>query len=456
MPRLFDVLPVDRDVVARAVERAWALTLGDEIKASQNTTYAASLSSAGPRVAAVRVTPDPEGVRHARIEDEMTFVAFLAQPEWGTGICKPLASSSTSSSAEKADSSMPPSSFAVREGQFTICAVSWATGAPIDFLSFRWATDADVIRAWGACTARMHVAARAFVRARPDVAARIRPWTALHDGVMAGAVATLDARDVVVMRGGLGDEYGLLHGDFNVSNFHLVEEERASSVGTGGDSGGGGGGVEGATAAATVPAAAASGSSSSSSSGSSSSSSSSSGSSSSSVSLSLSVFDTDQVQQGWWEYDLAQSAIASLMLHEAGSIPAGDPVPQAQPAFFLDRLVEGYEAVAGAPRVDRARLARMLALRKDFYRRFCTRAQAEGDVPPAMAWFVAYVMERWFAGNNDDAAAAAAAAGGAAAGETEAAGRVKREEEELQQQAGQQGEEATALGATTGTGASGN
>jgi hypothetical protein len=363
MPTLFEVHPVDRAIVAAAVNREWGVTLGESVKASQNHTFRGEVTverhgsaAVGTRVA-VRVTPDPAAVHHQRIEDELVFVDFLARSE-GTGVCPPLLPSSSSSS-----------SFAVREGPYTICVVRWAAGSLIDFMGYRWVTDADVIRAWGATAARIHVAARAFAAAKPEVAARIRPWTAVHDGIMAPAEASLHEEDAAMAKGGLGEAYGLLHGDLNVSNFHLVEGGKVEEEGgeestpTGGDAHAAG--SEGGAPPRPV--------------------------------LSLAVFDTDQVQQGWWEYDLAQSALTTVMLHEAGSLPDGSqPVPQADPAFFVARLVEGYEAVPGSRPVDRARLQRMLALRKDFYLRFCSRAVREGGIPADMAWFISYVMKRWF------------------------------------------------------------
>jgi len=54
--------------------------------------------------------------------------------------------------------------------------------------------------------------------------------------------------------------------------------------------------------------------------------------------------------------------------------------------------VLGYEPVAGAGSVDRPRLARIVCIPRLFYRNFCTRATAEGDIPPDMAWFIEYCM----------------------------------------------------------------
>ena len=62
---------------------------------------------------------------------------------------------------------------------------------------------------------------------------------------------------------------------------------------------------------------------------------------------SLSVFDWDQTQQGWFLWDVAQATLAVHMLHEAGSLIDGSVVTQAQPEQFDNWLVEGYELITG-------------------------------------------------------------------------------------------------------------
>ena len=110
----------------------------------------------------------------------------------------------------------------------------------------------------------------------------------------------------------------------------------------------------------------------------------------------LSVYDWDQVQRGWWEWDLAQIQFGIEMLEEAGLPVAGVPVPQASnPAQFQHWLVVGYETVAGAGAVDYHRLRRMVELKRTFYERFCRRAIAEGSIPQDMAPFIEYIVA-WF------------------------------------------------------------
>lgn len=221
----------------------------------------------------------------------------------------------------------------VRDGDLTVVASSWAPGALVDFAAFTWMTDATLIRAWGAWMARQHAAARRFADRFPEAAARMQRWDDIHDKILRDA--PLDPEDAATAAGGVGPGFLLTHGDLNISNFHVVRD------------------------AAGEP--------------------------------SLAVFDFDQVHLAWPEFDIAQSALAARMLEEAGAIVVRTRVPQADHRFFLDAFVAGYESVAGAGAVDRARLQRMSDLRKSFYGRFATRAFAEGDVPPGMAAFLAYV-----------------------------------------------------------------
>jgi Ser/Thr protein kinase RdoA (MazF antagonist) len=222
--------------------------------------------------------------------------------------------------------------FVVRTGDVIICVVDWAEGAMLDFMAFKWMTDESIVRAWGAWLASLHAASRAFAAAHPETAARIQSWDRVHERIMEGA--PLHAEDAAAAAGGPSAHFGVLHGDCNVSNFFVHGSPPQ-----------------------------------------------------------LSVFDWDQAQLGWWEYDLAQSALAAFMLAEGGSLPAGDPVPEANPAQFLKWLVAGYESVAGAGAIDLGRLDRMVALRKTFYGRFAERALKEG-APPSMEWFLQYV-QRW-------------------------------------------------------------
>ena len=207
----------------------------------------------------------------------------------------------------------------------------WAEGTPVDFAAYAWLDDEPLVRAWGEWFARLHAATRVYAHQHPDVAHRVRRWDELHDHVLAGSPIHPDDAAVV------GDlrHYGILHGDLNLSNFNVSPTPSGPA---------------------------------------------------------LSVYDWDQLQLGWFEFDVAQACITAVMLAEAGGFD-GQPVPRADPAAFQAWIVAGYESVAGPGSIDRARFARMLALRKRFYGAFCRRALAEGDLPSSMDFFVRYVVK---------------------------------------------------------------
>ena len=315
---LFEQLPVDRDAVAAAAKEHYGLVLGDRVKESQNTTFKAA--NAEGVAYAVRATRDDEhGTKHRRVSDEMAFVDFFVQ-RGEDCVCAPLHPPVTRVQLP----SLPA---------FTLCAIRWADGEPVDFASMKWATDAATIRCWGATLARLHQGGREFELAHPDIAARMQRWDEVHCAIMAGVALHPDDAAAIDHP----SAYGCIHGDLNLSNFHIVH------------------GPDGPTA--------------------------------------LRVFDWDQTQRGWWEYDLAQAAITTLMLTEGGALPTGDPVPGVSVEHFLEHLVAGYEA-AGHGKVHMERLMRMLALRKLFYYKFCKQAAIEGNIPADMGWFIDYI-NRW-------------------------------------------------------------
>jgi Ser/Thr protein kinase RdoA (MazF antagonist) len=66
--------------------------------------------------------------------------------------------------------------------------------------------------------ARFHALSKQFVAEHPDLYARTRNWTELHDGVLAGA--PIDELDVEGAKD--KEKFGLIHGDVNVSNYFWV------------------------------------------------------------------------------------------------------------------------------------------------------------------------------------------------------------------------------------------
>ena len=121
-----------------------------------------------------------------------------------------------------------------------------------------------VIHAWGRYFAQLHQISRKFSVDHPIIAKRIQTWREIHHGVLKDIVLDKEDEEVV----GNVDHWGVLHGDLNCSNFFYHRE---------GDY--------------------------------------------------LSVFDSDQTQQGFFLWDVAQACLSSVMLKEAGLPISGTPVP---------------------------------------------------------------------------------------------------------------------------------
>lgn len=332
MPTLFPQSSVDSTAVAALLQQHWRIRLGPVLKRSQNSTFSGQ-DDAGKQFA-VRATPDDGGssgdTAYARICDELLFVSFISSSGC-PGVCVPVPPLVCTLAGGQSHG-------ALRCGGVILCVFEWAAGLPVDFGAYRWMTEERVVTAIGEWLGCCHKASAAFAAAHPDVCARMRPWWALHERLMEGAeVAAEDACDAAP-DGGCSQHWGVLHGDCNVSNFHLVETPGCAP--------------------------------------------------------SLSVFDWDQTCCGWWELDLAQTALACSMLAEGGALPSGDPVPCADPSAFKRWLLAGYNSVRGQGAADGKRFDRMLQQRKVFYSRFCSRARVEGDIPADMAWFIDYVL-RW-------------------------------------------------------------
>ena len=224
----------------------------------------------------------------------------------------------------------------VRADGLMISLSPWADGELVDFTALRWLTDQPLAFAWGRWLAMFHAASRAFSLAHPSIAARMQHYDDIHEGTLRGVV--VDPADSAVI--GDSAHWGLLHGDANISNFF----------------------VKAAAAADSPP--------------------------------EIHMFDWDQAQQGWFLADLAQAELVVYMLAEGGEVPSGVRVAHADPSQFESWLVAGYESIAGVGAVDRVRLARLVDMRREFYRRFAARALREGGIPAGMVAFIAYVS-RW-------------------------------------------------------------
>lgn len=326
---LFDqTIQISVEDVSSIALAHWDAKLGAIIKASQNHTFEATIGSTTKVV--LRVTPDPQGKHQDRVAREVMFVNYIAKTGELEYICAPIRSKG--------------GDLFISEKGLILVLSEWAPGSPLDFMSYRWMTDENVVYAWGKWLANFHTLSRKFSAEHPSVASQIQRWDEMHNAILMGSEIHPDDQAVVHD----SEHYGVLHGDLNVSNFFYSEGRADSSDGAG------------------TP-----------------------------LEPMLAVFDWDQTQQGWFLWDVAQCLLTVYMLHEGGSVVDGSPVPAANPARFESWLVAGYESVAGEDTVDRARLARMVSLRKHFYERFCRKAKEQGDIPKDMEHFIHYIVA-WF------------------------------------------------------------
>lgn len=222
--------------------------------------------------------------------------------------------------------------FVVNEENLVIVVFEWAKGEPINFIAYEWLNNEELVTDWGRWFASYHRISRRFAEVFPEKVRKFQSWDDIHEGILRGS--TIIEEDQGVVLDPL--HYGVIHGDLNLSNFFYLREERT-----------------------------------------------------------LSVFDWDQTQQGWYLWDVAQALVAVVMLSEAGSIIDNSPVSNIDVEQFEGWLVHGYESVAGANSIDRPRLKRMLELRLSFYEKFCRQALAEGDIPKDMEHFINYIVN-WF------------------------------------------------------------
>ena len=132
--------------------------------------------------------------------------------------------------------------------------------------------DKAVITAWGRFFGQLHQISRKFTQDHPDIAKRIQNWDQIHCSILAGT--KLHPDDIAVMND--PHHFGVLHGDLNCSNIYYVDD---------GDY--------------------------------------------------ISVYDTDQVQRGFYLFDLAQACVTLPMLEEGGLPVVGTPVEGVDPKFYF-------------------------------------------------------------------------------------------------------------------------
>jgi len=219
----------------------------------------------------------------------------------------------------------------VQNDDVVIVVFNYARGAPVlDFVDFRWITDQRQPEGIGRWLAKFHALSKCYAKERPEMVEKFRGWRDLHDGILKDV--PLDPADVASSND--PNSFGIIHGDVNISNF-LWDTSSQLPI----------------------------------------------------------MFDWDQSQRAWYLYDLSSPIWTVITMAKGGNPIDKTPVPQADVQTYTEHLLRGYETESGE-KVDRSALQRMIAIRRQLYKRFCKKAVDELPEDHSMAKFCAY-MNTW-------------------------------------------------------------
>ena len=159
------------------------------------------------------MTPDPKGHHKDRILREAAFVGYLAHEDKLKYVCGPIPTKHTGE-------------YVVIDDDLILIVSEFARGEPLDFFKPRWMSDKELIHAWGKWFALLHQASREFEAKQSELSKSIQCWDQIHECVMKGA--PVHAEDIAVIDD--PSHYGVIHGDFNTTNFHFIDDENQLSV----------------------------------------------------------------------------------------------------------------------------------------------------------------------------------------------------------------------------------
>jgi amicoumacin kinase len=211
-------------------------------------------------------------------------------------------------------------------------------GAPVVFPEWdSWMSTEAHVRALGRWTGKLHRLSKKFTAER-----------SLQSGGNVRMWPELHDNTLAPCADGLKDlptdieHFGLLHGDINISNYHYD-----ASDGT------------------------------------------------------VCMFDFDQLQLGWYLYDLTSPIWTVITIRDGGNpLDGGSKVPGADAKRYTEWLLAGYEEELNT-KVDRKMLDRLISLRRELYVRFCSRALVEVSEDHPMRGFCAF-MDGWLSKQHND------------------------------------------------------
>lgn len=231
----------------------------------------------------------------------------------------------------------------VQMGELSVSVFVWAKGELLDFVDAHWMTHEEKVVGVGRWIGKLHSLLDEYEDTHPELASYTRNWDELHEGVLKGI--SIDERDAKVEKEKPSTTkprpYGLIHGDINPTNYFWLADIELPNM-----------------------------------------------------------FDWDQLQRAWRVYDLTAIIWTVITLQRAGSPVTMAPVPEADEEKFTNLIVSGYEAETQT-KVDRAELARMVAIRRLLYVIFCKRALAELEPGSFMYKFCDF-MNKWLSSEDKD------------------------------------------------------
>jgi Ser/Thr protein kinase RdoA (MazF antagonist) len=189
---LFAASCVSEEEVRAVVKESWDLTIDSVLKVSQNTTFLCANPSGIKFIA--RATPSPTDSTLRRIRTEVRLLQYLDRH--GLSVSPAIPSKSGDCIA-----------FA---GAAAVVVFSFAKGDPVVYTDLQWLDHGDALGRW---FKQFHALSAAFSQETPPEVPR---WDELHGGILAAFQHGCDANS---------DNFGLIHGDVNPSNYFWAHEE---------------------------------------------------------------------------------------------------------------------------------------------------------------------------------------------------------------------------------------
>lgn len=203
-----------------------------------------------------------------------------------------------------------------------IVAFEFAHGEAVEYSTFEWLSNSKMIEGVGRWLGLLHNASEKFAHEHPDVVSRLQSY----EDNLGATLKGVPVHEEDELAKADTHKFGVLHGDINPTNFFYNFE-------------------------LDMPV----------------------------------VFDWDQVQRGWFAYDIAQPTWGVIMISTQSPPPAAIVI--CPPAKHAAYIMNGYRQTrkrtddSFEPMMDYNVLKRMLLLRKQQYDRFCRKAIVELEAP---------------------------------------------------------------------------